>query len=307
MFGGLRSPSWSIEGRDWPNRDCSRFVASGGISWHVQEMGAGPGLLLLHGTGAATHSFRDLAPELARRGFRVMALDLPGHGFTQRPSGGGLSLSGMARLVGGVLARTAFRPDFVAGHSAGAAILVAMTLQSVIRPKAVVALNGALLPIRGAIVFSPLAKLLFLNPLAPRLFALRAVDRDATRRLLENTGSSIDERGVELYARLFRVSGHVAATLGMMASWDLDRIARGLADLSVPLILVTAAGDRAVPPRDAETIAARLPSARIVALNEGGHLVHEERPIAIADLLAGLAEEVGVQPARRGILNGSKA
>lgn len=297
LFRPLDAPSWSIEGRNWPNREASRFVSAGGLSWHVQEWdrsAAGrPKLLLLHGTGAATHSFRDLAPRLARD-CHILALDLPGHGFTATPSTDGLSLPGMARLVGGLLDALDFQPEIVVGHSAGAAILASMALDGLIAPKAIVALNGALRPIRGAAVFSPLAKLLFLNPFAPRIFARRAMDRDATRRLLEGTGSRLDADGIDLYARLFRRSGHIAATLGMMAHWDLERLERRLPRLAVPLVLVTAAGDKAVPPRDAAEVAARIPSARVVSLKDGGHLVHEERPDEIARVILGIAAEEGV-------------
>ncbi len=74
-------PAFARAGRDWPNREASRFVTAGGLTWHVQEAGEGPVLLLVHGTGAATHSWRGLMPLLARD-FRVIAPDLPGHGFT---------------------------------------------------------------------------------------------------------------------------------------------------------------------------------------------------------------------------------
>ena len=51
---------------DWPNRAASRYVDAGGLRWHVQSLGdAGPDLLLLHGTGAATHSWAGLAPLLS--------------------------------------------------------------------------------------------------------------------------------------------------------------------------------------------------------------------------------------------------
>ena len=288
-------PSWATDGRDWPNREHSRFVSSGGLTWHVQEMGDGPSMLLLHGTGAASHSFRDLAPALADQ-FRLLVPDLPGHGFTGMPAGGGLSLAGMAGLVGGMLRNMDFEPDIAVGHSAGAAILVQMALRGIIRPRAIIAINGALRPMRGASVFSPIAKLLFVNPLVPRLFAWRAGGGDATRRLLEGTGSRLDQRGIALYERLFRRPGHVAGTLGMMANWDLDRLQRNIPALKVPLVLVTAARDRAIPPRDALDIAARLPSARVIALDYGGHLVHEEAPDRLA-LLIGGAAAAGVFPA----------
>ena len=52
-----------------------------GGDFHCEVAGEGPVALLLHGTGASTHSFRDLLPWLARR-CTVVAPDLPGHGFT---------------------------------------------------------------------------------------------------------------------------------------------------------------------------------------------------------------------------------
>lgn len=277
---GQDRPSWNVDGRDWPNRESSQFIEAGGLRWHVQIAGEGPRLLLLHGTGAATHSWRDLLPILARR-FTVIAPDLPGHGFTAMPTSAGLSLRGMAGLVDALLQKLGGPADFAVGHSAGAAILCTMAIQGLASPKSIIALNGALLPMRGAGLFGPLARLLFLNPLAPRIFAWRAEDVQATRRLLKGTGSQIDEAGVEFYARLFRRSGHVAATLGMMANWELDWLEPRLPRLDVPLMLVAGTRDKAVPIAQARDLAARLPAARLFEI-EGGHLVHEERAEAVA-------------------------
>lgn len=288
MSAGHDRPDWAVEGRDWPNREHSRFVRADRITWHVQRWGAGPRLLLLHGTGAATHSWRDLGPALAAD-FDLLAPDLPGHGFTGMPEPTGLSLPGMARRLRALLDAVGFEPEFVLGHSAGAAIAVEMTLSGFVRPKAIIAVNGALLPIRGAALFSPLAKLLFLNPVAPRLFAWRARGGHATERLLKGTGSRIDARGVELYERLFRRAGHIAGTLGMMANWDLSAFERRLPQLQAPLILVAAANDHAVPPADARIIASRLRASRVVSLPMGGHLVHEEHPSQLAAMVRDIA------------------
>ena len=73
---------WPEDAADWPHSDRSRIVDCAPHRWHVQEMGAGELILLLHGAGGATHSFRDLAPRLARS-HRVVAIDLPGQGFTR--------------------------------------------------------------------------------------------------------------------------------------------------------------------------------------------------------------------------------
>ena len=131
----LRAPDWSTDGRDWPNREASRFVEAGGLRWHVQIAGSGPALLLVHGTGASTHSFRDLLPLLAQR-FTVVAPDLPGHGFTTRPADpAGFSLPGMAAGVAALLRVLDVAPAVAVGHSAGAAILCRMCVDGALAPR----------------------------------------------------------------------------------------------------------------------------------------------------------------------------
>ena len=289
------APDWERDGRDWPNREHSRFVRAAGIGWHVQRWGQGPVLLLIHGTGAATHSWLDLGPLLARR-FTVVAPDLPGHGFTHTlPSG--LSLPAMAGALRDLLRALEVGPDLVVGHSAGAAILLRMSLDGLIAPKGVVSLNGALQPFRGGLseVFSPLAKLLFVNPLVPRLFAWGAGEA-AVERMIRDTGSTIGPEGVALYARLVRHPGHIAGALGMMADWDLKPLVRDLPRLACPLLLVVGTKDRAIPPDDALAVRERLPGADIVRLPGLGHLAHEERPAEVATFVERFAGTTGALP-----------
>ena len=278
--------TWERDGRDWPNREASQFVRASGMRWHVQQMGAGPVLLLLHGTGASTHSWRSLAPLLANR-FTVVAPDLPGHGFTQAPPSHRLSLPGMAQALHGLLEALGVSPAMAAGHSAGAAILARMSLDGTIAPRRLVSLNGALLPLRGAPghLFAPLAKLLASVPLVPRLFAWHAAERRVVERLIRETGSTLDPAGIELYRRLARSPGHVAAALGMMANWELDALQRDLPRLKVPLVLVAGANDRTIPPADSSRVQVLLPKATLVTLPGLGHLAHEERPNDVADLI----------------------
>lgn len=277
---------WSSDGVDWPNRACSAFVEAGGLRWHVQRAGEGPCLLLLHGTGAATHSWRGVLPLLARH-FAVIAPDLPGHGFTQSPPPHRLSLPGMAADIGALLRKLDARPDIVVGHSAGAAIGARMCLDGQIVPRLLVALNGAFMPFGGVAhhLFSPLAKALVLNPLVPRVFAWQASHPGAVERLLANTGSTIDREGVALYRKLVRNPGHVAAALRMMANWKLEPLLHDLPRLSTPLVLVTAAADRSVPPAVAQRVRDILPHAVIERLAGLGHLAHEEQPDLIATLI----------------------
>lgn len=282
-----RRLDWDRDGRDWPNRAQSRFVAAGGIDWHVQAMGQGPALLLVHGTGATTHSWRGLLPLLAQH-FAVVAPDLPGHGFTAQPAPHRMSLPGMAHLLGELLRVLKMRPEIVVGHSAGAAILARMCLDGLIAPRCLISLNGALLPLGGVPgrLFSPLAKLLASNALAAQFFAWRAGDRNMVQRLLRGTGSNIDAAGAEIYQRLARNPAHVGAALAMMANWDLHVLARDLPKLATRLVLVAASNDRTIPSADAYRLHARMPRAEVVRLPGLGHLAHEEQARCVADLIA---------------------
>jgi magnesium chelatase accessory protein len=274
--------SWERDGADWPNRELSRFVEAGRIRWHVQEAGEGPVILLLHGTGAATHSWRSLWPLLLSHG-RLVAMDLPGHAFTSRPDD--LSLNGMASAVGTLVKALGVEPDVVIGHSAGAAVAARMTLDGLIKPRLLVGIGGALEPFPGpaAFLFPGFAKLLFLNPLAPQLFAMTAgMPGEAKRFLARSTGSRIDADTARFYGRLFGNRGHVGSTLGMMASWDLVPLERDLSRLSSDVLLLHGTEDKAVPPRVSEDVARRVVRGRAVLLPGLGHLPHEEDAVAVA-------------------------
>jgi magnesium chelatase accessory protein len=291
---------WSRDGSDWPNRTASAFVEAAGIRWHVQRMGEGAPLLLIHGTGAATHSWRELLPLLASQ-FDVIAPDLPGHGFTQSPSSHRLSLPGMAADLDRLLRAINVKPAVVVGHSAGAAILVRMCLDGKIEPRQLFSLNGAFMPFGGVAnhLLSPLAKMLVLNPLVPRVFAWQASNPNAVERLIANTGSSIDDRGIALYRRLVRSPAHVAAALRMMANWKLEPLLHDLPRLRTTLVLVAAANDRSISPVVAQQVRQILPQAIIDRVPMLGHLAHEEQPELIADLILKYARHNATEQAAR--------
>jgi magnesium chelatase accessory protein len=294
----LRALSWDHDGADWPNRTASRFVEAGGLRWHVQRTGSGPPILLLHGTGASTHSFRDLLPLLATH-HEVLAPDLPGHGFSSRPEDPeAMSLPGLALALSAMLAQQNFKPALAVGHSAGAALLLRLAIDGVITPRGIVSLNGAVLPQPGFRhpLFSAFVRGIVSSDTVARWFAGRIAEPGGFERLMGATGSDLDARGAALYRRLSSAPAQVGAALAMMARWDLRPIERDMAKLAPPLLLVTAARDRMILPGESVKVRARLPSADIEQLIDAGHLAHEEHPARIAALIAAFARrpEVGL-------------
>ncbi len=291
-------PDWAVEGRDWPNRAYSRFVEAGDLRWHVQIMGEGPPLVLLHGTGAATHSWRDLAPLLSRH-HTIIAPDLPGHGFTATPARGPeFSLPAVARGIAALLRELEIAPHALVGHSAGAAISVRMALDGMPLKGGLVGLNAALLPFPGPLgPWAPLmAQTLFANPIAINLFALRAAMPGAIADLIARTGSALDARGLQFYERLFRKKGHLESAIGLMAHWDLFALKRDMPNLRAPLTLIAGDRDRAVPPSAAHEVQEELVRHAHVVTAQGGHLVHEEAPEATAGLILSALQQSEVRP-----------
>jgi magnesium chelatase accessory protein len=282
-----RKPNWLREGLDWPLREASQFVVAGGIKWHVQIIGQGPVLLLVHGTGAATHSWAKLIPLLSAH-YTIVAPDLPGHGFTQTPSSGsGLSLSGMSSLLGALMKQLALEPFAIIGHSAGGAIGAEMILAGQTKPDHLITLNGAFKPFDGlaAHIFPVVAKALVLNPLTILALAANGGDIARVKKLMDGTGSKLDTRSLELYARLFGTSGHVAGVMGMMARWELGKLVPRLSQLTVPTTLIVGSHDLTIPPSVSCEVAKIIPNANLVTLAGLGHLAHEEDPSAIAQAI----------------------
>ena len=286
----------SLPPADWPNATDSRSVRVDGIDWHVQIAGSGPVLLLLHGTGAATHSWRDMLRPLAQH-FRVIAPDLPGHGFSKGRPPHGLTMPGVSRAIAALLGELDADPALIVGHSAGAAIAIRMALDGPARPAGIVGIAPALLPFPGIAqhLFPTMAKLLFVNPLAPHIFASVARGPGAVERFLaRSTGSKIDATGITSYARLFGTSAHCAGAIGMMADWDLVPLKRDLPKLAVPMLVLHGENDVAIPVWGALESVALIADCALEILPGLGHLAHEEAPQLTVDRIVAFAESLGI-------------
>ena len=292
---------WARDLPGWPLSDISRRIAHRPHRWHVQETGDGPTLLLLHGAGASTHSWRDLIPDLARD-HHVVALDLPGQGFTAMGARGRSGLGLMAADIAALIAAEGWQPRALVGHSAGAALALRLALdwpESAGPVPRVVGLNAALSPFEGLAgwLFPVLAKALALNPLTALAFTAGGNRQARARRLIDSTGSRLADQGIGHYARLIGDRAHVEGTLQMMAQWDVTALVDALPGLDTRCLLITGDADRAVPPKVSDRAAARLPDAQRARLPGLGHLAHEEAPAKIAGMIRrGLSDDAASPP-----------
>jgi magnesium chelatase accessory protein len=288
MLERLHPPlDWpSLQAR-WPHSAHSRFVHAAGLRWHVQVMGQGPALLMLHGTGASTHTWHALAPLLMPH-HTLICPDLPGHAFTEQAPGAGMSLPGMAAGVAALVQALGLPLHGLVGHSAGAAVAAQMLLQErlpLAQPRPVlVGLNPAWLPLPGwaGVLFSPSAKLMALNPLSGWLMAQQGARDGVLQRLLDSTGSRLGPEAAAHYGVLLRNARHVRGVLAMMAAWNLNPLAQGLHTLPAHVHLHIGLADQTIPPTMAHEALRRIPGSTLTEAMGLGHLAHEEDPSEVA-------------------------
>ncbi len=276
---------WPPDPARWPMAEVSRQVLCRPHRWHVQSAGSGPTALLIHGAGGATQSFRHLFPLLTPH-FYTVAVDLPGQGYTQLGARHRCGLDDMAEDLLALVRKEGIAPDVIIGHSAGAAIALRLVELGLRPDHGVIAINAALGNFKGVAgwLFPAMAKVLSITPFSAEFFCASTTP-NSVRNLIRGTGSALDAEGNDLYLRLARDSGHVGATLAMMAQWELDPLLDRLGQIATSVKLIVGQNDTAVPPSTSTEAAARLNQAEVLSLPNLGHLAHEEDADQIATLI----------------------
>lgn len=279
----------------WPNAELSKRIQGPVHRWHVQEAGQGRTILLLHGAGGSTHSYRDLIGPLAAH-LHVVAVDLPGQGFTQLGARHRCGLDAMSEDIAALCRQQGWRPDVIVGHSAGGAIalrLAAPDMSARGHEPLVIGINAALGEFTGlaGLVFPLMAKALAAVPFTASLFSGASANPARIKALISSTGSELDTTGLDLYRRLVADRDHVDATLLMMAQWKLQPLLNALPAHQGPVRFIVGERDKTVPPTVSLDAAQKMADARVINLPDLGHLAQEERPAQVADLILRLVEE----------------
>lgn len=285
---------WDRDRAQWPFPECARRVRSRPHRWHVQELGAGPDLLMIHGTGSSAHSWRGLFKPLSDT-HRAIAIDLPGQGFSDLGTHARYRLDHVSEDIARLVAQEGWQPEIILAHSAGVAIALDLVRRLPKRPRAIIGINGALHDFTGTagLVLPLMARTMALNPATAFLLAASATSDQSVRQIITSTGSELDDRGIWYYHQLMRSRGHVDATLTMLAQWSLEGLATQMPQIDVPVLLLSGDRDHAVPTHVAVEAAAVLPHGRAEILKGLGHLAHEEDPEGLLKRIGAFLAETG--------------
>lgn len=262
------------------------FMKVAGQNVYVEVAGEGETILLLHGFGGSTFSWRDSLPHLSRT-HRVVALDLFGFGYTERPRRlRHYSRRGQVDLILGVLDRLGVARAHVIGHSYGGGLAMTLAAKHPERVRSIVLVNStapnwAISRRRNLAEISPLTWLFV------RGYALRpATVRTALERSWHDDSLVTDEI-VDGYLKRLRIQGAARAYRGLTVpmSHEAEEDLVVVQDLTQPTLVIWGVEDELIPVEDGELASSQMRNSRFVPLEGTGHSPMEEDPQAFLALV----------------------
>jgi pimeloyl-ACP methyl ester carboxylesterase len=278
---------WQHHAHELHHAERSRFVEVDGVRLHFQEAGnqTAPPLILIHGFTASTLVWSEVLLPLAARGFRVIAPDLAGFGFSAKPKDGEYTIEWQARLIIGLMDALSIESACLVGSSYGGAVASVCALDYPQRVERLVLV--------GAVSNDDVKKRLLLrlgrspvvgDIISPLLLDLRWLVR---RRVLRNRVrvKEINDERFEAHHRHLRTSSTQRAALRMLRRWRAERIRENAHLIKQPTLLIWGEQDAEIPLADGHHLHREMPQARLIIFRNCGHLPQEEYPQEFVDLV----------------------
>src|ERR671927_129609 len=266
----------------------SCFIDVDGIRVHYQEAGdpKAPALVLIHGFASSTLVWSNVFLKLAEAGYRVIALDMLGYGYSAKPKNGEYTIAGQAKLLVRLLDRLGIPRAIIVGSSSGGAVAATCALDYPDRVEKLILVgsvnNNRPLDFSVMRLFgSPL----FGDVVSPLLIGSRRLLRRRMKRVYDRHAWVLDERRVDARHLPLRAAGTQRAIIRTVRGWDAERISRDAHLIKQPALLLWGENDLEIPLADGERLHAAIPGSRLIVFLNCGHLPHEEYPEAFTNLV----------------------
>lgn len=259
----------------------AREIRVEGTRIRYVETGHGIPVVLLHGLGASLYAWRKNLAPIAAAGFRVIAFDNRGFGFSDKPATGYDNAS-YARLTVALLDSLHIVDAVLVGHSMGGAIAAQVAIEHPERVRGLVLIGSAGLGAREPVVF----RVARWPVVGPAVLALRG--RGLTARLLKATYADpgkVTEADVDQYYAPTVESGYGRALRSALREFHFDGLQGRLQHVAAPTLVLWGEEDRLVPIGLGRALALGIPRAAFLSVAQAGHSVQEEAPDEVNRLI----------------------
>ncbi len=268
----------------------SNFVDVDGVTVHYQEFGADiyPTLVLVHGYTASTYVWKTVAPILAEQGFHVIAIDLLGFGFSEKPRWFDYSIASQSRVILRFMNRLGIGKATLVGSSYGGAVSSWFALDNAERVEKLVLVGSV---INDRPMTHPLMRFVKIPAVgeatSPFLIDSRAFLKFRMQGTLHPTSHHlITEERVDAVLRPLRAADAHNSLLMTIKNWDANRIEEDSHLINQPTLLIWGNEDNVIPVGNGQKLYDRILNSRLVIFKDCGHLPHEERPELFTNLVS---------------------
>ena len=272
-----------------PHSDRSRFVTVDGIKLHYQEFGdaARPAMLLIHGYTASAYVWRHCVHALADAGFHVLAVDLVGFGYSEKPRWFEYSIDAQARILERFLDRLGIGKAVVVGSSYGAAVAASLALDYAERVEKLVLVDAVC---NDDLKKHPILRLgeipIVGEVITPFLADSYALHRRRMAGAIASCNSSLvtNERVMSIRRPLSAADGH-HSLLATSRNWRAERVGRDAHLIKQPTLIVWGEEDTVIPVWNGYKLHDAIPDARLVVVRHCGHIPQEEASETFASVV----------------------
>ncbi len=267
----------------------SHFIDIDSTRVHFQEFGAAnnPVMILIHGFSASTYVWKTVAPKFAEQGYRVIAVDLLGFGFSEKPSWFDYSIASQARMILRLMNRLGIGKATIIGSSFGGAVASWFALDNPARVEKLVLVSTV---INNRPMDHPLMKILRKpavgEALGPFLIDSQRFMRFRMHGTLDPSNHDlITQDRIDSIIRPLKAADAHHSLLTTARNWDANRIERDAHLIDHPTLLVGGEGDTVIPKGNGEKLYDRMLNSRLVVFKNCGHIPPEEKPDLFVDIV----------------------
>lgn len=290
MMTRPRSVVWEDVRNDVVHSEHSRFVMVDGLRIHFQDFGPERGLpiLLIHGYTASSFVWHNVAPMLAEHGFRAIAVDLVGFGYSEKPSWFAYTINAQADMVSRLLNHLGIGRAIVAGSSYGGAVASTLALDHSEQVEKLVLIDAV---INDEALDHPILKVAAVRGVgemvAPFVVDSRALLRHRMKGTLHPSSHHLitKERIATVRRPLVNADGH-HSVLATSRNWNATRIERDAHLIDQPTLIIWGDNDNVIKIHNGHTLHREILNSRFVILKNTGHVPAEEKPDLVAGLIA---------------------
>ena len=270
--------------------DHSHFVNVDGAHVHYQEFGdaAKPPVILIHGYTASVYVWKTVAPILAEAGFHVIAIDLLGFGYSEKPSWFDYSIQGQARMISRFMNRMGIGKATIVGSSYGGAVALSLTLDN---PEAVEKLVLVDAVCNDEPKKHPILKIVSLPGLGEVLTPFLCDSRSFMRKRMQGTlakanHAMITKDRIESIIRPLNAADGHHSVLATSRAWRADRLEQDAHLIKQQTLIIWGDQDTVIPIKNGYKLHEEILNSRFVILKDCGHVAQEEKSEMFSELVS---------------------